>query len=194
MRGKIINFIDKCVEAKISIKNIFKNIGKPPSKHIKLHLGCGGIHLPDFINIDIKKSAATDVVMNVMDIKYPKESVDRIESYHLVEHLEPREFNLALKEWYRVLKKDGVLVIECPDLEELCKRFLRETEEWKWRTGLMIFYGFPDTEVETGQQHKNGFSKRRLAELLKKTGFKRVVAKKPYQDPEMPFLRIEATK
>ena len=48
-------------------------------------------------------------------------SVDAIYSSHNIEHLYPHEVPLALNEFNRVLKDDGIVVLECPDLQQVCE-------------------------------------------------------------------------
>jgi SAM-dependent methyltransferase len=49
------------------------------------------------------------------------ESFDAIYSSHNIEHLYPHQVVPALKEFYRVLKPEGFVVITCPDLKAVCK-------------------------------------------------------------------------
>jgi len=47
-------------------------------------------------------------------------SMDAIYSSHNIEHVFAHEVSIALKEFYRVLKDDGIVVITCPDLQSVC--------------------------------------------------------------------------
>lgn len=91
-----------------------------------LDLGCGGqkIH-PKAVGVDIRrngqmgvganldKPAACDLEADVLDLPLDDHSVDAILAKHLLEHvIDPFH---ALREWRRVLKDDGKLVILCPD-------------------------------------------------------------------------------
>ena len=91
-----------------------------------LDLGCGGQKLhQDMIGIDIRrdgqlgvganfdKPCATDLEADVTRLPFETKSVDGILAKHLFEHLiDPV---VALDEWKRVLKDNGLLVIICPD-------------------------------------------------------------------------------
>ncbi len=48
------------------------------------------------------------------------EFTDGIFSTHNFEHLHTHEVPIALSEFYRVLKKDGYVVLTCPDLQAVC--------------------------------------------------------------------------
>jgi len=53
-------------------------------------------------------------------------SVDAVYSAHNIEHIYPHEVPIALKEFHRVLKEDGMVVITCPDLQSVCEAILQD--------------------------------------------------------------------
>ena len=56
-------------------------------KQIKLHLGCGRVHIKGYINIDIVSGPAVDEVDDVKDLKkFKKESIDVIYACMVLEH------------------------------------------------------------------------------------------------------------
>lgn len=91
-----------------------------------LDLGCGAQKLhEDMIGVDIRrngqlgvganfdKPCKTDIEADVTSLPFESGSVDGILAKHLFEHiLDPV---VALREWRRVLKNDGLLVILAPD-------------------------------------------------------------------------------
>ena len=97
-----------------------------------LHVGCGGqnkTRLKGFssdewseIRFDIDKSVSPDIVGTLTDMSLVKSgSVDAIYSSHNIEHIYPHEVPLAFKEFHRVLKADGIVVMTCPDLQSVCE-------------------------------------------------------------------------
>lgn len=60
---------------------------KIPDNDISLYLGCGQIRVDGYVNIDGAMSTATDAVMNVLDIDFASNTVDKIFSSHMIEHL-----------------------------------------------------------------------------------------------------------
>lgn len=97
-----------------------------------LHVGCGAMHKTDLkgfdsgewqeIRLDINKSVNPDIIGTLTNMeRVPDASIDAIYSAHNIEHLYPHEVPLALKEFYRVLKTDGFVVITCPDLQSVCE-------------------------------------------------------------------------
>ena len=53
---------------------------------MKLHLGCGDKYIPGFVNIDVQKSEAVDVVSDAMKLPYKENSIDLIYSCSMLEH------------------------------------------------------------------------------------------------------------
>ena len=81
---------------------------------MKLNLGCGNSILSRYINLDIVKNKGVDLVHNLNVFPYPFEDnqFDEILMSHVLEHLMyPQE---TMKEVYRMLKKDGKLIIRFP--------------------------------------------------------------------------------
>ena len=75
----------------------------------KLHIGCGNIKLEGFVNIDVRRTLATDFCCNILDLKkYIKEnSVALIYSSHTLEHFSRRQAILILNLFYDLLKPSG---------------------------------------------------------------------------------------
>ena len=54
---------------------------------IKLHLGCGKLKLPDFINIDIEHENA-DMKLDINNLSmFNNNTVDEIYNCHVLEHI-----------------------------------------------------------------------------------------------------------
>jgi predicted SAM-dependent methyltransferase len=100
---------------------------------IKLHLGCGDIKLEGFINIDVRETPATDMLMDISKLtKFDNNSVDMIYAAHCLEHFSFRDSLSILQEWNRVLKTGGELVLRVPDFDILVNNYLRRhPETWK---------------------------------------------------------------
>ena len=98
-----------------------------------LNVGCGPRGRPhEFagfdqgwteLRLDIDPAVAPDVVGTMTDLAaVATGSVDAVVSSHNIEHLYPHEVPLALAEFVRVLKPDGLLLVTCPDLQSVCAR------------------------------------------------------------------------
>jgi predicted SAM-dependent methyltransferase len=133
-----------------------------------LHLGAGGKRVPGAINCDLFDPAADRAWDATSLSEVATASVDVVEHHHLIEHLSPADLDRALKEWARVLKPGGLLVISAPDLERVLENWLSMSERERWDHGIKTIYGSQEHE---GMFHKNGFTPHRLAEVLKSAGF-----------------------
>ncbi len=97
-----------------------------------LHVGCSTKTkkdtLPIFnsdswseIRLDVDASVSPDVLGSMTDMRAVADaSVDAVFSSHNLEHLYPHEIQIALHEFLRVLKPDGVAIVTCPDLQSVC--------------------------------------------------------------------------
>lgn len=103
-------------------KNGLVNL-KKYNKNIKLNLGSGGIEYPGFLSVDLHDRRA-NIIMDATKLDFTENSVSEIMASHLFEHLNPYHCLDILKSWLKVLKPGGKLVMEMPDIEQLCKRFV----------------------------------------------------------------------
>lgn len=99
-----------------------------------LHVGCGPAAQKDTavcfrgsdweeVRYDIDPSANPHILGTMLDMSVvPTGSFDAVYSAHNIEHLYPHQVVPALREFLRVLKPDGFVVITCPDLKAVCKR------------------------------------------------------------------------
>lgn len=155
-------------------------------ENLRLHLGCGQKRLPGFINIDRNRSHATDYVGDVTKLPCPPGSVERIETYHVIEHIPVTAVDAVLTEWLRMLRSGGVLVIECPDFDA----DIRELQDGNAERMYSIFgrQRFP------GDAHHWGYTANSLRDRLTRRGYVNVVSLPPtdYHAQSEPCLRIEA--
>jgi predicted SAM-dependent methyltransferase len=155
---------------------------------LQLHLGCGAQHKDGFINIDMKITPATDYVGSIAKLPCACESVSRIESYHVIEHIPHPVAQDVVAEWARVLKPGGTMVMECPDFDEDVRKYLAGDEEM-----LGSIYGWQRYDGDT---HYYGYNQARLTALLTHAGFSQVRFGEPedYHARTEPCLRVEAVK
>ena len=157
-----------------------------------LHVGCGllnksackGFNNDNWkeIRLDIDENVNPDIVGTLTDMKLVETgSVDAVYSSHNIEHIFPHEVPIALREFYRVLKEDGIVVITCPDIqsvgEALTQDKLFETlyeSPMGPVTAFDILYGHRKTTVDGNifMVHKGGFTYSTLDTKFKEAGFK----------------------
>lgn len=155
---------------------------------LRLHLGCGQQRLEGFINIDLNPSPATDYVGSIVDLPCPAGSVERIESYHVIEHLPHPTVPAALRAWNRALRPGGTLVLECPDFDETVREYLAGNQS-------RIFHIF-GLQRFRGDAHLFGYTPDSLTAMLGDAGFQSVKTAAPvdYHTADGPCFRVEATK
>ena len=89
----------------------------------QIHLGCGKVRLPGFINIDIQPGPAVDLVGDIRNLDFEDSSIDLVYSCAVIEHVGRREWVDLLKEWRRVLKPGGLLRLSTNDFEACIARY-----------------------------------------------------------------------
>ena len=111
---------------------------------VRLHLGCGQMHLDGYINVDYPASEhnvmhpAVDAEADITkDLLFPRFSVDEIRSHHVVEHFS-RVIALAqLVKWHFWLKIDGVLIIETPDFMGSIQQIVDNEIDYKQKMAIV---------------------------------------------------------
>ncbi len=90
---------------------------------MKLNLCCGNKHIDGFINVDFPDNwhlIVPDEVLNLREpLPYEDESADEIHCYHGFEHFYRFEADEILEDWVRVLKPNGLMVLELPCLDKI---------------------------------------------------------------------------
>lgn len=132
----------------------------------KLNLGCGIDLQPGFINIDLydlkdlkeKKGALCKakvrgkyIKSDVRKLPFKDNYADYIIASEILEHIPLKDLNNTLREWVRVLKKGGRMVITVPDFDEVCREWLAEPYDPE-RYGEMaqVIYG---NQITPGEFH-----------------------------------------
>lgn len=136
---------------------------------MKLHLGCGKRHIPNFVHIDAVDYPHVDHVASIDNLSFIQDSsVDLIYNCHVLEHFKRRDVERVLREWHRVLKPGGVLRISVPDFAKLCEVYLRYG---KIDMVIGALFGRQDYLYNI---HYNVFDFDSLSVLLQLSGFNKV--------------------
>ena len=98
---------------------------------------------------------------DLREARFPEESFDIVTVWHTLEHL-PSPSN-TLEEIHRILKKDGVLVVAVPNLNNFIARILYLLFRWR---KLKLF------SMKAKELHLYHFSIPTLSAILEKTGFR----------------------
>ncbi|MBN1262115.1 MAG: methyltransferase domain-containing protein [Anaerolineae bacterium] len=90
----------------------------------RLHLGCGMLRLPGWLNVDVTGSDF-DVDLGGGRLPWRSGVFDTVLSEHLIEHLDLMpELIPLLREVHRVMAPGGELWLSCPDIETVCRAYL----------------------------------------------------------------------
>jgi len=90
-----------------------------------LNIGCGSFFFPEWTNLDLAPARGVEACDIRRPLPYPDASFDVTYSSHVLEHLTPAEGRTFLHEQFRVLKPGGVCRVVVPDLETICREYLR---------------------------------------------------------------------
>jgi len=177
--------------------NLFRDKHNAYETKTKLNIACGKDYQKDYINMDLypEEGAVIDAIADAMNLPYEDDSVDEIRALHIIEHFHFHDISNVLKEWRRVLKPNGTLIIETPDLLETCNAFVNGSEDFR----ILLyghFFAFPWID---GNTHKFLFTERQLITNLTWAGFKdfeRIAPMSNYVRPDTYnlFLAMKSMK
>ena len=139
---------------------------------MKLHLGCGKRYFPDWIHVDIADFDHIDYKAKIYPLDMFNDCVaDIIYVSHAFEYFDDIEGQDVLKEWYRVLKPDGVLRLAVPDFEALIEVY-KSTGNLQNIIGPL--YGRMMINETMSIYHKTVYDFKKLERLLTNIGFKEI--------------------
>ena len=137
---------------------------------IRLHIG-GHEKREGWTIMDTLSGPHVDILGNCRDLsQFADGSVDEIYASHVYEHLSyQNELVPALEEAYRVLKRGGLFRLGVPDLEVICRLFLRPGQTMETRSHLMrMMLG---GQIDEFDYHKSGFWFDAVKDVLTQIGF-----------------------
>lgn len=146
---------------------ILNNIDVSKWYPVKINVGSGEYPKEGYINID-KYYEKADVMADATKLPYEDNTIDEVYSSHLLEHFSKYDVKKALDEWYRVLKIGGKLDLEVPNFESILKQWLEEKEDKKTGFVMDTIFGL---QTRDGEEHKFGFTKKILQNMLLDVGF-----------------------
>lgn len=147
-----------------------------------LHVGCGGAELPqpfdqeEETRLDINPAMEPDIVASFTDMGDIGQ-FDVVYSCHTLEHLHPREVDMALKECLRVLVPGGQVIIIVPNLEGVLPTHdpLYDSPSGPV-SGHDMIYGHKCCVENPYMAHHSGFMGDTLKAAMLKAGFAHAVS------------------
>lgn len=151
----------------------------------RLHLGCGLVHRPGWINLDRYAAKAADLLADAVLLPFADACAEAVQALQVVEHLGYVGALYALYEWARVLELGGELLVETPDRTATLRAVLggessEAAQPWLFGT------------EQRGQSHRYLFAADELAQMASKAGFDQVAVEHVARSPARPVLRLTA--
>lgn len=132
---------------------------------IRIDVGGGNNPQPGFLNVDLDNPRA-DIQADMGKLPFPDASVDVIFSSHALEHVSKFEVVPVLREWRRVMKPSGRIIIRVPNLVWCVKRWL-QTQGDGWDMALIFGSQSQDGQtIHQGEFHKTGFTEALMRKYL----------------------------
>lgn len=91
---------------------------------IRLNLGGRGTKIPGFLTVDLSDEHDVDIKADVSKLLMADGSVTEIYASQILEHFPHVRTEAVLKEWHRVLKPGGKIVIGVPDFQRAIDLYL----------------------------------------------------------------------
>ena len=93
-----------------------------------LNIGCGTRFFPEWTNVDLAPARGVQAWDIRKSLPCDSGVFDATYSSHLLEHLTPASGRAFLAEQFRLLKPGGICRVVVPDLETICREYLRHLE------------------------------------------------------------------
>jgi predicted SAM-dependent methyltransferase len=143
---------------------------------VLVHIGCGKIDSPEFINVDALPLAHIHIVTDNITClpDFEEGTVDLIYMCHILEHIKRNNLKDVLLEMRRALKDDGILRLSVPNFDKLIDVYKASGKDINRICRQLM--GGQDYEYNI---HYSIFNPQYLSELLKEVGFKKIVSWDP---------------
>ena len=137
---------------------------------MKYHLGCGAKYFDGYVNVDFPQEKQTivqvkaDIYDSLLTLKY--EPCDEIRSHHVFEHFNYIESMALLIKWTQALQIKGLLRIDVPDLEALCKALLETYKSHYVLKSFRVIRLLLGSHESDWAYHTNGWNPITLSYIL----------------------------
>lgn len=137
---------------------------------MKLHVGCGSVAIPEYVNVDIRYLPNVDVVDNAEYLRhFARETITDIYACHVLEHFCRWRIPAVMKRWFDLLQPEGRLFLSVPDFEAIVAYYTK-TKDLKSLIGLL--HGGQDYAENT---HYTSWDFHTLKDVLSEAGFTEIV-------------------
>jgi glycosyltransferase involved in cell wall biosynthesis len=147
---------------------------------LKLNLGCGRDIRDGFLNIDIYSDDERVIGMDARQLKFNDNSVDFIKASNILELISHREIDGVLREWARVLKPEGEILIKCPNLRLQLSAFNRGD----WDIDVLTYMMFGG-QTNPADYICSAFDFESLSYKIRKAGFEII----DFEEQDLPQIK-----
>lgn len=171
----------------------------------RINYGCGRHVLPGYTNIDAvvhRDAARRPEILHALTF-HPDGSIveptplpdgyaDELLAAHVIEHFVEWAAPHVMREWARLLKVGGKLILELPNIEAAARNLLAGKRPQMW---AFAFYGDGSYKDEY-MTHRYGYTPTSIRALVEGAGFKDVQILPPQTHGPKPQrdMRVEAIK
>jgi predicted SAM-dependent methyltransferase len=167
---------------------------------IRINLGAGARHLAGFVNVDLANnwtSIQPDVACDVTGpLPFPTDHADEVHAYHVFEHILRFKAEECLKEWIRILKPGGLLVLEMPCMDKIVTYMahcLIDGRPMDPRFTMWGLYGDQKYKSEA-MCHRWCYGVRELGGMLEAAGMVEITEEEPKTHQKVRDMRMTARK
>lgn len=181
----------------------------------RLHVGCGHIILPGWLNITLEKgeeygrlkTKAGALYLNYNLLKpwpFAENSVEFIAASHFIEHLDLNHGMDFVKRCFGVLRPGGVIRLSCPNLEIYAKNYIERNRaffdnplirEWCcFKNAVTPGEIFIAKAYDSGGAHKWFYDFDSLKHILEAAGFSGVERKTRLEGKTPDLTKLEPDK
>jgi len=136
---------------------------------MKIHVGCGSVTVPGYVNVDIRYLPNVDRVDNAEFLRsFQNEKIEAIYACHMLEHVNRWRVETVLRRWCDLLDEHGILYVAVPDFEAIV-RYYNKTKDLQALMGLL--YGGQDYPEN---HHNYIWDYQSMSAMLHRVGFSSV--------------------
>jgi len=154
----------------------------------KLHIGCGGNILSDWLNSDFFPDSSAILHLDATDtFPFFDNTFDYVFSEHMIEHISYSNGLCMLRECHRVLKNNGKIRISTPDLQflidlyrdnksELQQQYIKFATDERIKSAPSYDATFVINSFVRDWGHLFIYDEKTLRSSLEKVGFSKIVS------------------
>lgn len=162
---------------------------------MKINLGSGRRNLEGYVNVDlVSRGSEPNVVADIFKpLPFDDGVADEVLAIHVFEHIYFWDCEDVLKEWMRIVSKEGKLIIECPDFVKAARWLLDAMDgkvEFRSDLTYYAFWGDP-TYGDEHMCHKWGWTATSLKKFAEMFGFKAAARPAQFHQKEARDFRLE---